>query len=310
MRGIPRIFILDDNVEMLSLLSEIFTTGMKCEVYTFESPREMFAYKYIREADLFIIDIVMNEMSGFKVLDELSRKGLFSPPPILFISGFGELIDFDEFKKREYKGIFDYMFKPVNSDALLNRAGLLLKISAYQKQQKAIQENYNTALWNTLYYSSFYFLVLNCGLEVKRMNSKLASTLGISEDDVINKSILKYTTDEYHDIIPTICDSLIGAENKYIEFVFDVKTPVGKVISVKWFITFVNEGRNFLLCIGIPLIDKTNVTEDIDSLRTYYKTMVDKDAIMIKALKKKLDIDNQPKKIGCACSQKLIANGI
>jgi FixJ family two-component response regulator len=312
MNRIPKIFILDDNETFLKLTSNILIKGMKCEVYTFTSSKEMFLYKYLQDADLFIIDIMLQEETGFEVLDKLSKTGSFNPPPILFISGFGDLIDFDEFKKREFKGIFDYMSKPINSDSLLNKISLLLKVSVYQKQQTIIQKNYDTALWNMLYYSNFYFLVLNCDLEIKRINNKLGNILGIEENKSINKSILKYTTEDYTHIIPNICDTLIGAENKYIEFVFDVKTSDNKIISVKWFVTFVNEGRNYLLCIGIPLLEKTNTVEDIDSLRQYYKTMVDKDTIMIKALKKKLDAESNNISYNVSCNnlQPLVANGI
>ena len=301
MSGFPKIFILDDDPEILSLLSEQLKNGTKCEVFTFKTSEELLKDKNLNHADLFILDIMLKEkINGFDVLDKLYCKGFFSPPPVLFISGNDNLINFNEFTKREFKGIFDYILKPFSYEALINRTNLLLKISRYQKEQRLIKQKYDNALWDSLYYSNFYFLVLNCSLEIIKINEKLSYIINLDKDKK-SESVLNYITPEYKSIIPGLCDTLIGNDNKYIEFVFDLKNTSGKTISVKWFITFVNDGHNYLLCIGIPLTTKIDLDQDIDSVRHYYKTIVDKDKIMIQSLKNTLGINTKM----CICKNQI-----
>jgi len=84
---VHEIMILDDDTDVLSLYKRMllaFDASLK--VRTISSGREALAEIQAQPPDLMLLDIVMPEMNGWQVLEEIGRMGFAQPFPIYFIT--------------------------------------------------------------------------------------------------------------------------------------------------------------------------------------------------------------------------------
>lgn len=110
-----RIFVVDDNQEILELLTVILgSEGYK--VQTASSGEEALSALSQQPApDLFILDIMMPNMTGYELCSQIRRE---YDMPILFLSAKGKPVD--KVVGLEI-GADDYITKPFDSEELLAR---------------------------------------------------------------------------------------------------------------------------------------------------------------------------------------------
>ena len=58
-----------------------------------------------------------------------------------------------------------------------------------------------------------------------------------------------------------------------------------KSITVRWFNTLINHEFNCVFSIGLPLTKEPTIDEDIDSLRAYFRDILEQDKTVINAMK-------------------------
>lgn len=146
------------------------------------------------------------------------------------------------------------------------------------------------AIWDMLNYCNFFVLMLDCNMIVRLANWKLATALGYeNEKDIVGQHWLKFINPDQHMTIHTLHKHIVqsGAEHceEYREITNSILTLEGKEIKVKWFNTFINHGTNMSFSLGIVL-EKSNSEFDAESIRSYYKDIIQTDKTMIQALKK------------------------
>lgn len=134
-----RVMIVDDNQMNIDLLVETLSS-MGLEITTFLKPIE--AAKAVNHVkfDLFLLDIMMPEMSGFDLANVIKSTKLNADTPIMFISALSD----PENKIRSFNlGSCAYIEKPFNVSVVRSQIYNALKT---KKLQEALQDRKETFL--------------------------------------------------------------------------------------------------------------------------------------------------------------------
>jgi len=130
------VLLVDDNVKniqlMGSLLNEYYRTAVAL------NGAEVLAFVRKKHPDLVLLDIMMPEMDGFKVCEELKKDPELKKIPVIFITAKA---DTDNVVKGFKLGANDYITKPFNHDELLARVKTHLDLKiAYDIQNRLLSE--------------------------------------------------------------------------------------------------------------------------------------------------------------------------
>ncbi|MBD2180479.1 response regulator [Aerosakkonema funiforme] len=124
------ILIVDDTLHNLRLLSNILSDrGYKVRCV----PKGTMALATARLSppDLILLDIMMPEMDGYEVCEQLKTDALTSDIPVIFISALHEALD--KVKAFAIGGV-DYITKPFQVEEVLARVENQLRLQKLQKQ--------------------------------------------------------------------------------------------------------------------------------------------------------------------------------
>jgi len=103
------ILIVDDDLSSLMELTGILQPEYK--IYTVKDGTSALEKAGESSPDLILLDVIMPDMNGFDVLDELKKSAKTKDIPVIFITG---TVDSDDEIKGLAAGAVDYMRKPVN----------------------------------------------------------------------------------------------------------------------------------------------------------------------------------------------------
>ncbi len=124
-----QVLVVDDEVDALELMRELFTTnGYK----TFTAKNGVEALNIIRdnEPDIMITDIQMPEMDGMQLLDVVRKK--YPDIAVIMITAYGTIPSAVEAMKKVAR---DYIIKPLQLDSLL------AKVETMSQLRSLIREN-------------------------------------------------------------------------------------------------------------------------------------------------------------------------
>ena len=173
--------------------------------------------------------------------------------------------------------------------------GLKEKLRQQEETIKGLKEEsigLKKAIWDMLNYANMYVLLLNSKMIITLINWSLATELGFKDErEPIGKCWLDFIPEEITDMIEIAHNHLAfkSDKKKYREVTNEVKCLDGKKITIKWFNIPINSEYHMTFSMGIklstpvPSSDITIVTED--SIRSYYKDIIEKDRTMIQSLR-------------------------
>jgi len=279
------IFVIDDDKIVLEMIKRMLDSRTDCDVFTFHNPRDIFEHEKFNVVDLFIIDISLGKEDGRCIYKEAVKKGIH--PPCLFISGSIMDVTFEGLDNLDDLCIFDFTRKPIISvKKFLNRICLLLKFSKQQTCLEEKIEHKDEAVWDMMNYSTFYVVITNDKLDVIKANYALAISLGFeNEEDIIGVNWLTFIKESTQPVIENVHDNIKRNTGKFTEFTNELKTLNGEIVVVKWFNSYLNHNLNYTFSIGIPLTKNITPEASIDSIRSYYRDILDKDKSMIESMK-------------------------
>ncbi|MEQ8756123.1 MAG: PAS domain S-box protein [Coleofasciculus sp. G1-WW12-02] len=144
------ILAIDDTPDNLHLLTEMLTEqGYKIRII----PNGKLALRSIANSppDLILLDIVMPDMDGYQVCQQLKASVITQNIPVIFLSGLNET--FDKVKAFEVGGV-DYITKPFQVQEVLARVENQLRLQRLQQQlaqqniqlQQEIQERHHAEI--------------------------------------------------------------------------------------------------------------------------------------------------------------------
>jgi hypothetical protein len=149
------------------------------------------------------------------------------------------------------------------------------------KERKLLQK----AIWDMLNYANMYVVLLGEDLTIKLINWSLATKLGFKDErEPLGECWLEFIKPEEHLRIKAIhSDVTKNKDSKFVEHENDIVTKDNIIISVKWFNIHINTDYNMTFSFGIPKTIPAEITEE--SIRNYYRDIIEKDKTMIKSLK-------------------------
>ncbi len=123
--GAPHLLVAEDNAEMLGFLCETFAPRYR--VTTARDGREALARAVELHPDLVVSDVMMPEMSGEQLLEELRANPAFDDVPVILLTAKADAPSRLHALER---GVQEYLGKPFSTDELLARVDGLLRTRA------------------------------------------------------------------------------------------------------------------------------------------------------------------------------------
>ena len=117
-----KLLIVEDNVKLLNSMSALFEDYF--DIHEATNGIEGVEKARLHKPNIIISDIMMPEMNGYELVEELKSNDRTSHIPIILLTALGE----DERKIEGYNyGADDYIVKPFKFDLLLSRVNNMLK---------------------------------------------------------------------------------------------------------------------------------------------------------------------------------------
>lgn len=170
-----RILILDDNILNIELLEETLAP-LNLDIHSFIKPQDAIASLKDIKYDLFLLDIMIPEISGFDVANIIKNTEINQNTPIIFISALSDA----ENKIRGYNlGSIAYIEKPFNISVVQSQIYNILKSKSLQE---ALEETKETFLAMVTHDLKTPINAEICALELLLKNSKAAPTIGFEHE--------------------------------------------------------------------------------------------------------------------------------
>lgn len=130
-----KLLIVDDEPDMLKLLSMIIREKTPYEVITTNNPLE--AYELAKEGgfDLVIADLKMPGLDGIELLEAVKRMD--EDIPVIIITAYGTV---ESAMEAIQKGGFDFITKPFKKEQILFTIDKAMKWLKLQKENKMLRE--------------------------------------------------------------------------------------------------------------------------------------------------------------------------
>lgn len=151
-----RILIVDDNIEWLSSLRDVFLCeGFEVDAVNNGLEALTAAEKY--KPDIIFTDLLMPDMDGFTLCQKLKSKPDFQQVPVIFCSGYFD--EKDQKKLEDALGVSHFLHKPAEINEVLSLVGSILGTDPSLKTtpahtgeepHPALQEIYNTTMLEKL----------------------------------------------------------------------------------------------------------------------------------------------------------------
>ncbi len=136
----PRLLIVDDEPDMLRLLSRSVVQDLACEVTTAGSGADALAIFEKHDFDLALLDIRMPGMDGLQLLEELqSRQPGFT---VVMMTAFGAI---DVAVNAIRKGAYDFITKPFDHDELIHHLENALERGRLLSENRQLKAQFRQA---------------------------------------------------------------------------------------------------------------------------------------------------------------------
>jgi len=130
-----KILIVDDELDMLKLLSMIIKEKTPYEVTTTNNPLEAVELAKQGGVDLVLTDLKMPGLDGIEVLDAIKKDD--PDRPVIFITAYATV---ESATEAIQKGGFDFITKPFRKEQILFTIDRAMKWIAMQEENKMLKE--------------------------------------------------------------------------------------------------------------------------------------------------------------------------
>ncbi len=130
-----KLLIVDDEPDMLKLLSMIIREKTPYEVTTTNNPLEALDFVKKGGFDIVIADLKMPGLDGIELLDAVKRVD--QDIPVIIITAYGTV---ESAAETIEKGGFDFITKPFRKEQILMTIDKALKWLKLQRENKMLRE--------------------------------------------------------------------------------------------------------------------------------------------------------------------------
>jgi len=170
-----RVLILDDNKLNVELLEETLKP-LKLSLYSFYNPQAAINSLIHTKYDLFLLDIMIPEISGFDVAKVIRNSEINKNAPIIFISALSD----EKTKIESYNlGSVAYIEKPFNINILQSQILNLLKLKDLQEAVLASKDKFFAMATHDLKTPIY--------AEIRALEILLKNNENATEHDLINE---------------------------------------------------------------------------------------------------------------------------
>lgn len=124
----PTVLIVDDEKINLKLLGDLLQND--AQIMLARNGRQALDKAVKQLPDLILLDVIMPDMDGFEVLQELKARGATKLIPVIFVTGLTD-VEFEE--KGINLGASDYILKPFHDAVVRARVNLHLQLVRQRK---------------------------------------------------------------------------------------------------------------------------------------------------------------------------------
>jgi len=146
-------------------------------------------------------------------------------------------------------------------------------------------------IFQLLNYANMYVVVLDEAMIIKYANTSLAKDLGFDiYKDIIGKCWIDFLPEKEKDQITIVHKIISDGEDweRYREYKNYIKPVEGEPFLVHWFNSHINTDYNWSFSFGINKSPNPLRVLSMESIRDYYKDIVEKDRTMIESMKDKI----------------------
>lgn len=136
-----KVLIVDDEPDMLKLLSMIIKEKTPYEVTTTNNPLEALELAKTGGFDLLVADLKMPGLNGIELLEAVKRFD--EDIPTIIITAYGTV---EAAVETMQKGAFDFITKPFRKEQILFTIERALKWVRLQKENKLLREQLKSKL--------------------------------------------------------------------------------------------------------------------------------------------------------------------
>jgi len=130
-----KILIIDDEPDMLKLLSMILREKTSYEITTTNNPIEAVELAKQGGFDLVISDLKMPGLDGLEIIDAVKKVDVDTP--VIIITAFASV---ESASEAIQKGGFDFITKPFRKEQILFTIDKALKWLVVQRENKMLKE--------------------------------------------------------------------------------------------------------------------------------------------------------------------------
>lgn len=130
-----KLLIVDDEPDMLKLLSMIIREKTPYEAVSTNNPHEAFDLAKKGGFSIVITDLKMPGLDGIELLEAI--KSLDESVPVIFITAYGTV---ESAIEAMHKGGFDFITKPFKKEQILFTIEKAMRFVTLQKENKMLKE--------------------------------------------------------------------------------------------------------------------------------------------------------------------------
>ncbi len=148
-RPLKRIFVVDDDPDLLAVVSLALTALGGYVVETCDSPFDAVEAALGFGPDLILLDVMMRGLDGFGVLKAMGEVTATSGTPVVFMSAHADRRQIAQYEKQGCLGVIPKPFDPVALPETLEQLWALhaqLRMEAHQKEFEALRRAYISEL--------------------------------------------------------------------------------------------------------------------------------------------------------------------
>ena len=161
---------------------------------------------------------------------------------------------------------------------------LRIELSQYKNESITLKK----AIWDMLNYANMFVLILDKNMTIKLCNYSLATFIGFkNEKEILEKNWLDFIPEREKNLVThvhtmvKICEE--QKDEKYKEVINDILLLNGNITTVRWFNLCINHSYQMSFSIGVAQQKPAEATDE--SIRSYYRDIIDKDRTMIKSIR-------------------------
>lgn len=222
-----KVMIVDDNIMNVELLEETLSS-LELNITSFVKPKEAQKVILQKKFDLFLLDVMMPDMSGFELALEIKESPLNQNVPIVFISALSDSNN----KLQGYDlGSFAYIEKPFDINIIKSQIFNILKT---QKMYESLARTKDS-----FYATVTHDLKTPISAGINALNMLRNETLGELEDDQLEIiEDLLHSTKFMQDMVENILCKNKVENNKIMlsKQVFSLKKVVEHCIELTKYI--------------------------------------------------------------------------